>query len=168
MTFFVKFCKPLYDSCYGFSSGHKALYRAKGIEAQHDEIMRQPDIAGQSHQDMGYGSFKDGAFLIKNNTCVTFLAVCFADFVPSRQMQQLHLLLLPLPRAALFPNVAKAFSGTKHELRGVLKSFLQRGGNLEAVEASVCASRPRSDETEGVRELLTVRQMREKGFSELL
>ena len=72
------------------------------------------------------------------------------------------------PRAALFPNVAKAFSGTKQEQRDVLKSFLQQGGNLEAVEASVCASRTRSDETEGVRELLTVTQMREKGFSELL
>lgn len=48
------------------------------------------------------------------------------------------------------------------------KSFLQQGGNLDAVEAEVCASRTRTDETEGVRELLTVTQMREKGFSELL
>jgi len=72
------------------------------------------------------------------------------------------------PRAALFPNVAKAFSGTKQEQRDALKSFLQQGGNLDAVEAEVCASRTRTDETEGVRELLTVTQMREKGFSELL
>lgn len=72
------------------------------------------------------------------------------------------------PRALQFPNIAKAFGGTKEEQREVLKSFLVSGGNLDHVEASVEASRTRSDETAGVRELLTIEQMREAKFSEFL
>ena len=72
------------------------------------------------------------------------------------------------PRALQFPNIAKAFSGTKQEQREVLKSFLVNGGNLDDVEATVEASRTRSDEMAGVRELLTIEQMREAKFSEFL
>lgn len=72
------------------------------------------------------------------------------------------------PRALQFPHIAKAFSGTKQEQREVLKSFLVNGGNLDHVEASVEASRTRSDEMAGVRELLTIEQMREAKFSEFL
>ena len=72
------------------------------------------------------------------------------------------------PRAVQFPNIAKAFNGTKQEQRDVLKTFLLNGGNLDQVEASVQASRTRSDELEGVRELLTLKQMRDANFTEFL
>lgn len=73
------------------------------------------------------------------------------------------------PRAAEFPQVAKAFgSGTKAEQRDVLKRYLQHGGNLEAIENTFTVERSHEGELEGTKELLTIDGMRKAGCSECL
>ena len=73
------------------------------------------------------------------------------------------------PRAASFPEISKIFgSGNKMDKLRVLKAFVQNGENLDALESSFRSSRTHSETTRTTRRLMTIRQMREAGFSECL
>ncbi|CAJ1437149.1 unnamed protein product [Effrenium voratum] len=65
-----------------------------------------------------------------------------------------------------FPNIAQAFNGTAQDKRELLRKFLSAGENLQDLEAHFTAERSVEDQTEEVTEAMTVRQMREAGFSE--
>ncbi|CAJ1460439.1 unnamed protein product, partial [Effrenium voratum] len=67
-----------------------------------------------------------------------------------------------------FPNIAQAFNGTAQDKRELLRKFLSAGENLQDLEAHFTAERSVEDQTEEVTEAMTVRQMREAGFSERL
>ena len=50
----------------------------------------------------------------------------------------------------------------------MLKSFITSGENLEACEANLLVAREHDNEVAHNRELLTIKQMMEKGFSQTL
>ena len=73
------------------------------------------------------------------------------------------------PRAASFPEINKMFgSGNKMDRLRVLKAFVQNGENLDALESSFRSNRTHSETTRTTRCLMTIREMREAGFSECL
>ena len=73
------------------------------------------------------------------------------------------------PRAASFPEINKMFgSGNKMDKLKVLKAFVLNGENLDALESSFRSSRTHSETTRTTRRLMTIREMREAGFSECL
>lgn len=72
------------------------------------------------------------------------------------------------PRAAQFSEVARMFKGTAQERQELLKSFVQSGCNLDAVNSQFETVRKRQDTLHSRRRMLTVRQMRELNFSEQL
>ena len=73
------------------------------------------------------------------------------------------------PRASAFPEITKLFgSGTKAERLKVLKTYVQNGENLQAVESAFRASRTHSETMRTTRRLMTISEMQQAGFSECL
>eukprot|EP00435_Cladocopium_sp_Y103_P040775 s3758_g11.t1 len=72
------------------------------------------------------------------------------------------------PRAAAHPELAKMWSGTTDDKRRALQSFLNNDENLAATEASIVVKRRKIDAMNHSRQWLTIRQMHEQKFSELL
>lgn len=71
------------------------------------------------------------------------------------------------PRSTQFPEMSRLFAaGTDAEKRQVLERYLKSGSNLEACEGSFKMQRTAASQDDGVRELLTLREMRERNFSE--
>ena len=70
------------------------------------------------------------------------------------------------PRSVEFPQITKAFTGTSAEQHDVIRRFVESGGNENAVEAEFTAERTHEVEGRGERKLMTVKEMREAGFSE--
>ena len=73
------------------------------------------------------------------------------------------------PRAGAFPEITRLFgSGTKADRLKVLKTYVQNGENLQAVEGAFRASRTHSESLRTTRRLMTIREMQQAGFSECL
>ena len=72
------------------------------------------------------------------------------------------------PRALEFPEVARMFNGTKVEQRKVLAAYVQSGENLAAIEANFKHVRTHSEKYTANRKLMTVKDMRDAGFSEYI
>eukprot|EP00435_Cladocopium_sp_Y103_P074574 s636_g49.t1 len=70
------------------------------------------------------------------------------------------------PRATEFPEVARLFNGTKVEQRKVLAAYVQSGENLAEIEASFNYTRTHSEKYTAKRKLMTLKDMRDAGFSE--
>ena len=71
------------------------------------------------------------------------------------------------PRATTFPEISKMFNGTKAERNQVLAAFVNTGGNLDAVEGQIKATRAHSESLHSKRKLMTIKMMKEAGFSEI-
>lgn len=70
------------------------------------------------------------------------------------------------PRATTFPEITKMFTGTKAERNQVLTAYVNSGGNLDAVEGQIKATRTHSETLHSKRKLMTIKMMKEAGFSE--
>ncbi|CAK9044058.1 Uncharacterized protein SCF082_LOCUS25088, partial [Durusdinium trenchii] len=71
------------------------------------------------------------------------------------------------PRAVKFPQLTRLFTGSKAEQKEAVKLFVE-SGNLADAEATFTATQRYREKTRKNRALLTIKQMREKGFSESL
>eukprot|EP00435_Cladocopium_sp_Y103_P048868 s2440_g14.t1 len=68
------------------------------------------------------------------------------------------------PRAGAFPEITRLFgSGTKAERLNVLRSYVQNGEHLQAVESAFRASRTHSETLRTTRRLMTIREMQQAG-----
>ena len=73
------------------------------------------------------------------------------------------------PRAGEFPELSAAFrSGSNMEKRKVLQDFLNNGSNLQATESFFKPKRTIETSKRGGREQLTIKDMRDRGFTEIL
>lgn len=71
------------------------------------------------------------------------------------------------PRSTQFPEIAQVFTtGSRIQQRECLQRYLQKGENLEQCEGTFTAEKESATEIRGTREQLTIKEMREKGFSE--
>ena len=70
------------------------------------------------------------------------------------------------PRSTQFPEIAQVFTtGSRIQQRECLQRYLQKGENLEQCEGTFTAEKESATEICGTREQLTIKEMREKGFS---
>ena len=71
------------------------------------------------------------------------------------------------PRSTQFPEIAQVFTtGSRIQQRECLQRYLQQGENLEQCEATFTAEKESSQEIRAGREQLTIKQMRDRGYSE--
>lgn len=70
------------------------------------------------------------------------------------------------PRKASFPQLAAMLQGDKAEKLRALKLYLESGENFEQCEATITVTKRRKDKLSHKRQWLTVRSMKEAGFSE--
>ena len=72
------------------------------------------------------------------------------------------------PRATQFPQISQMFQGDKASKLQALKLYLEQGENLHHCESAITVQKRYKDSLNHNRRWMTVKQMKEAGFSEWL
>eukprot|EP00438_Fugacium_kawagutii_P014764 Skav228753 [mRNA] locus=scaffold589:50999:51755:+ [translate_table: standard] len=72
------------------------------------------------------------------------------------------------PRAASFPQLSALFQGDKADKLRALKLYLDAGESLQRCEAQITVTKKHKEKVNHRRQWLTIRAMKEQGFSENL